>query len=275
LEQFIDEVLARPPAEQPAPNESWSVSDRARIAEIAASVFSRYESHGLTGRPIFWQRDKKHILDDLERFLAEDNIHRLRHGTRPVAAELAFGLPGATLDTVALNMPDGRSVRFRGKADRVDIAANGALHVVDYKTGKADDYRELSEVNPDLRGRRLQLVVYGQAARSFRHEPDVPVLAEYWFVSARGRFEHIGYQVTPELLERVGETIGTMVAGIEAGVFPAHPSASSSTRWVECAYCDPDALGAVELRRSFERKSVDPAMALFVGLAYGEGAPDA
>ena len=58
-----------------------------------------------------------------------------------------------------------------------------------------------------------------------------------------------------------------MASGIEAGVFPNHPTASSTTPWVECAYCDPDHLGVVELRRRFERKQADPAMAAFVGLA--------
>ena len=58
-----------------------------------------------------------------------------------MAAELAFGFPGAELGTVALDLPDGRAVRFRGFADRVDVADDGTLHVLDYKTGKADAYR--------------------------------------------------------------------------------------------------------------------------------------
>ena len=53
---------------------------------------------------------------------------------------------------VALDLPDGRHVHFRGLADRVDVADDGTLHVVDYKTGKADNYRDLSEDNPDAQG---------------------------------------------------------------------------------------------------------------------------
>jgi len=268
LERFIDEVLERPLADQPAPSEPWSASDHARIAEIGEQVCAEYEARGLTGRAIFWQRDKKRIAADLDRFLWEDSVHRSSHRTRPVAAELAFGLPGAALGTVAVHLPDGRSVNFRGKADRVDIASDATLHVVDYKTGKANDFKDLSEDNPDLGGRKLQLAVYGQAARLHQNAPDAQVRAEYWFVSAKGRFERVGYSVTSEVLERVGQTIASMVAGIETGVFPNHPTASSTTPWVECPFCDPDALGVVELRRHFERKQADPAMAPYLDLAF-------
>jgi hypothetical protein len=266
LEDFIDEVLKRPPSAQPGPSDPWSASDRVRMVEIAEEVCDAYEARGLTGRPIFWRQDKKRIVADLLRFLQADTAHRMAHGTRPLAAELAFGLPRAGLGTVALDLPDGRSVNFRGKADRVDVATDTTLHVVDYKTGKADGYKDLSEDNPDSQGRHLQLAVYGQAARLLQGDPDVAVQAEYWFVSTRGRFDRVGYSVTPAVLAHVGETVGAMVAGIEAGVFPHHPTASSTTPWVECPFCDPDAMGVTELRRHYDGKQSDPAMAAFVNL---------
>jgi hypothetical protein len=267
LETFIDEVLARPPAKQPAPIEPWTESDRARMVAIAEAVCDRYEEHGLTGRPIFWQRDKRRIIADLERFLRADSDHRAGHATRLVAAELAFGLPGAALGTVTLELSDGRSVHFRGRADRLDVATDGTVHVVDYKTGRPDDYADLSEDNPDAHGTKLQLAVYGLAGRLHQGASDVPVRAEYWFTSDRGGFKRIGYSVTSEVLDRVGKSVGQVVAGIENGVFPNHPTASSTTPWVECAYCDPDALGVVDLRRRIEHKKADPALAFFLDLA--------
>jgi ATP-dependent helicase/nuclease subunit B len=181
---------------------------------------------------------------------------------------LGFGLLHSEVGTVPFPLPDGRTVHFRGLADRVDIAADGTLHVIDYKTGKPDAFKDLSEDNPDGQGRQLQLAVYGEAARQFRHEPEARVWAEYWFTSARGKFDRTGYRVTPAVVAHVGETIGSMVGAIEAGVFPNHPTALSTTPWVECAYCDPDAMGVTELRRRFERKAADPSMALFVNFAY-------
>ncbi len=73
--------------------------------------------------------------------------------------------------------------------------------------------------------------------------------------------------MTPEVLDRVSETLGQIVGGIEQGVFPNYPTAASTSPFVECAYCDPDALGVVELRRRLERKRADPAQAAFLDLA--------
>ncbi len=267
LELFIAEVLARPVAGQPSPAEPWSAADGQRLMAIGEEICARYEVHGLTGRAVFWKRDKKRILADLDRFLRADSEHRMAHGTRPVAAELSFGLPRSPLGTIAIPLPDGRSVQFRGMADRVDVSDDGTIHVVDYKTGGSRGYGDLSEDNPDAQGQRLQLAVYGQAARMLRAAPSAAVVAEYWFVSAKGKFERVGYPVTTDVLDKVGATIGSMVAGIEAGVFPHYPTASSTTPFIVCPSCDPDGLGVTDLRRAFEAKSSDPAMAVFVDLA--------
>jgi hypothetical protein len=266
LEDFIAEVLDRPVEEQPEPAQRWSRADVDRLEALAEARCAEYEARGLTGRPVFWRRDKRRIMDDLRRVLELDSEHRRQTATRPVAAELPFGLANAPIGTVGLALDDGREVRFRGKADRVDVAADGAIHVVDYKTGSARAYQKLSEDDPDLGGTRLQLPVYGEAARAFCAQPDAPVHAEYWFTSAKGGFERIGYPVTAEVLGRVSHSLGTIVRGIERGVFPNHPTAWSTTPRVECAYCDPDGLGVAELRRAFERKKEDPAMRGFVEL---------
>jgi hypothetical protein len=268
LEDFILEVLARPEGERPGPHEPWSASDRALMVDIGARVCDDYERQGLTGRPIFWHQDRRRIIADLLRFLEADSLYRESHGMRPLAAELEFGFPRAELGTVALDLPDGRAVSFRGFADRVDVADDGTLHVLDYKTGKADTYRGLSEDNPDAQGQLLQLAVYGQAARLLHGTPETPVRAEYWFVSSRGRFERIGYSITPAVLAHIGETLQTMVNGIEAGVFPPYPTATSTSIRVECPYCDPDGMGVAELRRQYEHKQADGAMDAFVHFAH-------
>lgn len=285
LERFIKDALDRPPPAHPRPGEPWTAADLARLMTTAEAVCDDYEARGLTGRPIFWRQDKKRILVDLLTFLDADSAYRIAHGTRPIEAELAFGFPKDRLGAVALELPDGRQVQFRGKADRVDVADDGTLHVVDYKTGKAASYKDLSEDNPDAQGRRLQLPVYGEAARQSQGAPDATVRAEYWFVSTGGKFERVGYSVTPEVLEHVGATLSAVVAGIEAGVFPHHPTAASTSLWVECPFCDPDGMGVAELRRQYERKRADPAMDVFVNLvdpvledpadAVLEGIPDA
>ena len=263
LERFIAGVLDRPPA----PDQAWGASGEERLERIAHAVFADYEAKGLTGRAVFWGRERKRIMADLSKVLELDSEYRRTHGTRPLAAELRFGFPDSELGVVRLGLADGRSVGFLGLADRVDVGDDGTLHVVDYKTGRAGDYSRLSEDDPDLGGTRLQLPVYGEAARALRGTPATRVHAEYWFTSSRGRFKRIGYEVTPGVLYRVGESLAVIVEGIEAGVFPAYPRATSTTPWVVCPYCDPDGLGVADLQRSWRRKAGAPALAGFRDLA--------
>ena len=81
--------------------------------------------------------------------------------------------------------------------------------------------------------------------------------------------------MTSGVLDRVGHTLERIVTGIEAGVFPPHPTASSTSPFIECPFCDPDGFGVVDLRRAWERKARDPGLAVFAGLIDedpGEGA---
>ncbi|MCB1038046.1 MAG: PD-(D/E)XK nuclease family protein, partial [Acidimicrobiales bacterium] len=194
LDSFLAEAIAA--GRVPAPGRPWTDADHQRLDEIATEVCDEYEAEGLTGRPLFWQRDRAKVLADLHRFLHEDHRHRATTGSRPVATELPFGFGAA--EPLAFPLEDGRTVPLRGKADRVDIDAEGRLHVLDYKTGSTTPYKGLSEADPHQAGRRLQLAVYGLAARQHAHAPDAPVRAEYWFTSAKGRFEKLGYDITDD-----------------------------------------------------------------------------
>jgi ATP-dependent helicase/nuclease subunit B len=267
LEGFLRAVLDRPPDEQPPPDRAWTDADHALLRRIAEERFADYEARGLVGRPLFWARDRARILLRLERFLREDSHRRAVTRARPLAAELDFGLPGSELGAVEVPISAGRSLSFRGAADRVDRADDGTLRVVDYKTGRPDDYRALSPDNPDDRGTHLQLPVYGLAARAAFDAPEAPVVAEYWFVTDRDELTPVGYAVTDDVLERVGDTLGVIVDGIHAGVFPARPTATSSDPFVRCRYCDPDGLGVTDARRAWERKRHDPAVAGYAALA--------
>jgi len=266
LEDFLTEVLARPPHEQPGPFQPWTDADHRRIEELGRSRCDEWEAKGLTGRPIFWRRDRRRILADLHAVLDRDSTHRAARRTTPLAAELGFGFAGDD-PPVEVSLPDGRVLRFRGRADRLDRADDGTLHVIDYKTGSHIGYRGLGPHDPVLAGTKLQLPIYGLAARAHRGEPYAPVHAEYWFATSKGGFHRIGYDVTDEVLARTREVLGAIVEGIEAGRFPAHPDGSSTSWRVSCHSCDPDGLGTVDLRRQWERKRHHPAMAPYADLA--------
>ncbi|HEX4492897.1 MAG TPA: PD-(D/E)XK nuclease family protein [Acidimicrobiia bacterium] len=272
LEKFVLEMLAAPPA----PNAPWTTKQRARMIEIGDAICEQYEARGVTGRSLYWGRDRRRVLADLERFLVEDDRLRAALRTTPVAAELPFGLRDG-IDPVPLRLADGRLLHFRGMADRVDRADDGSLLVLDYKTGKRDHYKGLSAENPDRGGSLLQLPVYGVAARMHQRTPDAPVRALYWFVSQRGEFKFEGYDVTDGVLDLVGATLGWVIAGIEAGIFASHPTQTSTAIFNECPSCNPDELGVTELRSAWERKRDDAALVPYSKFAepYEDEAGDA
>jgi hypothetical protein len=224
----------------------------------------------VTGRPIFWKRDRRRILADLDTFLLLDARQRAAMGTTPIAVELGFGFAGE-LDAVAVPLADGRVLRVRGRADRLDRGADGTLHIVDYKTGSfSDSYKQLNEEEPVAAGTKLQLPLYGLAGRLADGRADAPIHAEYWFATTRGKFARKGYDVTDEVLARTTRTIEVIVDGIEAGVFPPHPDGAATFFYIACPVCDPDGLGTVELRAHWERKRHDPALAAYADLAEPE-----
>jgi hypothetical protein len=268
LERFLLDVLARPADRRPSRGERWSPADHTRLQEMGGALCDQYEARGLVGRRIFWTRDRRRILADLDQTLMFDSAHRLASGTSPVAAELAFGFVGEGLPAVEITLPDDRVLRVRGRIDRVDVDASGRIHVVDYKTGSLrGGYADLTEGDPVRGGTRLQLPIYGLAGRLAAKDPDAAVRAEYWFATSRGGFKRAGYDITPEVLETTIEVLDVIVRGVEHGVFPPHPSALSTFMWVECHTCDPDGLGTAELRRQWERKRHDPALAAYADLA--------
>jgi hypothetical protein len=59
--------------------------------------------------------------------------------------------------------------------------------------------------------------------------------------------------------------VNRIVAGIEAGAFPAvPPDRDDKGGYVPCPACNPDGLGAADLRRAASRKAADPALAAWL-----------
>lgn len=248
LQRFVTEQIA---ADGAAP---WTGPALQQLLATAESVFADYERRGVTGRPMFWRRDRARILSDLTRFAAEDD-------GRPLATELRF-------DDVDYPLPDGRTVRFRGFIDRIDDTGPGSARVTDYKTGSTSGYSGLCAEDPHQHGTHLQLAVYGTAAQQRLDRRDVQT--RYWFITNRGKFQCIGYPLTAEVQAEVGRAVKEIVDGISSGVFPGRPPENPGYVWVDCWYCAPDGLSTAEARRDWERKRSDPQLSRYVQLAEPE-----
>ncbi|MGE0728107.1 MAG: PD-(D/E)XK nuclease family protein [Acidimicrobiia bacterium] len=256
LERFLLDVLA---AGAPQPHEPWTDEHRRRLLGIAAEVFDDYEARGRTGRAVHWKLDRTGLLALLDSFLQADDRHRAAHAARPERVELAFGMEGA--EPVTVSLADGRVLAFRGRADRVDRAADGRVIVSDYKTGKGRKYRTIDRGDPTQAGTTLQLGLYAEAAR--QHLGATEAEAHYWLVNDALGHPRLGYAWTEERRARFVEVVGAIAEGIEAGLFPAVPGEWDTFRntYEACAVCEFDALCPRDRGDLAEVKLADPVLA--------------
>jgi RecB family exonuclease len=261
LDAFLADALARPEG-PPSPHSPWLDHDRIRMRELAEARMAAYEAQGRTGRRLFWRRDRRRILAELDRFLEVDSQVRDAHGMRPIATELRFGFGEAP--AVALSLSDGRMLQLRGAADRVDVTESGHLWVLDYKTGRPVG---LDPDDPTAAGTMLQLPVYAHAARASFGTPTTPVGAAYWYVSTRGQFRWAELRLDPAVDARVDDVLRAIADGIDAGVFPCR--VDPPTTWTRRfrSYADPDARGTRDRYREWLCKRDAPELRGYVALA--------
>lgn len=255
LEEFIQQALDDGPPEPAAP---WSESDIHRLHEIAERVAHEYERSGRTGRPVHWRVQRDDLHDLLDAFIEVDNRFRAAHGVTPNRVELDFGVRDGT--PVEIDLPDGRTVKMRGVADRIDMSADGRRTVVsDYKSGKGAKFKQLGE-DPFTAGTTLQLGMYAEGA--LRETGASSARADYWMIEG-GETRH-GYEWSDELRSRFREVLAAIVDGIEGGVFAASPGDWNTYRQTNenCTWCDFDGLCQRNRGEQAEAKAGAPELAV-------------
>jgi hypothetical protein len=265
LERFFAEVIEAGP---PEPDTPWGDDHRRRLAGLVDEICSYYEGLGRTGRPVHWRLQRDQLAALLDDFLTADDDHRRRRRARPLRVELPFGLDGG--DPVVVPLPDGRAVRFRGKADRVDLTDDGRHLVLDYKTGKGSQYAELA-ADCVRGGTTLQLGLYAEAALALLGASAAD--GWYWLVNDEVRFAQYGYPWDPERRRRLVEAVGAIVAGIEAGTFAAVPGEWDGWRRTHrnCAWCEFDRVCPVDRGEQAEVKAAAPELRVRDALVAAAG----
>jgi len=273
LERFLREVEEA--GRSPSPDEEWAPADRRRLLAIGEEECERAYTRGITGSELLWHVDRARIRRDLSLFLDADNRVRREARARFAGAEHSFGttdrdgLPETdSWKAMQVETADGRRIGFRGRIDRIDRTEDGGLIVYDYKSGRQDDFRDIARTDRLMGGRRLQLPIYGLAARRALGDTNTPVGAYYWFVSERERFERIGYALTPDDEERLVEVLGVLAATVEAGTFPQVPGPPDWHSYKNCKYCPFDAIcpGGDRAAR-WEEAQGAPALLSYVALS--------
>ncbi len=257
MDQLVTEFAER----LPGPGEPWTVEQHARLLEIFAERAAHYQDRGLTGYPRLWAPERDRITRDGARMLAADDSWRFEHGVQVVASELPFGMNGRP--PVTVEVAEG-TVSFRGSADLVGRRRDGALVVIDIKTGSARKFQDIPTSDSFCDGTKLQLPVYAHAARRRFGDPATPVEASYWFV--RRDLGRIPLPLSRDVEQRYSRTISTLVRSIAAGLFPPKAPEDPDHAWVQCVYCNPDGIGHAEARVRWKRKRQDPVLQELVAL---------
>jgi hypothetical protein len=149
-------------------------------------------------------------------------------------------------------------VTLAGYVDRLDRTPDErSAWVIDYKTGSASEYEQLSAEDPFAGGTKLQLPFYVLAATGAEH-----VQALYWFISRRGEFKQVEYDETPENRRRFEATVGAILGARRAGSFPAIPGEENDFYggFDNCRYCDFDRLCSRRRVYEAQAKSGHPGM---------------
>ena len=272
LERFVKS--AQKQGTIPGHDLPWTEDHRRMLLAIAEEEFRDAEQRGVTGKPLLWEMAQTEIRSDLRRFLEEDFEIRHKHGVSPHSVESAFGISRHSDDEeppqepVEWSSAEAGAIRFRGVIDRIDVSPSGdAALVLDYKTGGTTEYTNMDK-DPVRRGTRLQLPVYGLAARQLMGE-GVDVKVAYWFVSDKGNFKTRPQKPAhlDEMLESFADAVGTITDGIGKGLFPANPGKDGAN----CRYCDFKNLCPTRRARYWERKRREPRLSAYAAMAEGGG----
>jgi hypothetical protein len=156
------------------------------------------------------------------------------------------GSPLDREEPLAIPLRAGRSVRVRGRIDRIDrlTGKTQRFAVWDYKTGSAWKYDEAS---PFRGGRQVQGVIYLAMADAVLREsvsPDARATTfGYFFPAAREHGRRISW--TARHLEAGRKVLGHLCDLLRAGAFPFSDEADDAT-WSDykSAYGDLEAVAA-------------------------------
>jgi RecB family exonuclease len=230
-----------------------------RARPLLDAAFTGAEPRFATGLEPLWRGERARLYADLQAMLdAEARAGGTGAPWVPTLFETGFGAGGAEPD-VAHALADGRTVRLRGRLDRLDVSPDGArARVVDYKSGASPPGRGAA-----LRhGTALQLPVYRLGAEALCRARGLDARveeAQYHFLTRRGgrrrlSFTAADWQARRDDFDRV---LATVLDGIAAGRFFQSPSPET------CRSCDYQPICGTERERIAwaERKLADPARA--------------
>jgi ATP-dependent helicase/nuclease subunit B len=182
-----------------------------------------------------YEQERKDLLKAAEVFLKVEEEHC--KGCTPEFFELPFGIDDeearklGTTSPVEIPLGQGKSLRLRGRIDRIDRMPDGGYEVWDYKTG---DPRKIKEHRRFDKGANLQHALYALAAetilRKLMKDRRIGVTKSgYFFPTERGAGRRVTREPDDKALKEVLDALFDILL---SGAFV--PTSDVENCW----YCD-------------------------------------
>lgn len=216
--------------------------DRPRLVELLDEQVQRYRDLYPPSNESVFQRQCQDLRTTALTFLREEEDFCKETGGQPIYLEASLGLPPGEHKTplddpepITIALPKGKSVRVRGRIDRIDRISKGIVQtygIWDYKTGSTYGY---DKAEPFRQGRLVQPYLYvTMVSHRLRQavSPDAQVAHfGFFFPGTKARGQRI--QWTPAELDAGKELLGNLVEIVSQGAFLA------TNDWKQdCTFCD-------------------------------------
>jgi len=264
FELFVKELIDR----EESPD---FARDEGRLLDILNERIAFYEREIPPPHEAVFRQEVRRLRQTVRIFLRGEEEYFRRTGNRPRYLEASIGMasdrPATILDTVhpvEIRLPDGSSLRARGRIDRVDQVADADSNVFaiwDYKSGGTWKYQQ--NPRPFWKGRVIQhilsIMVMNARLKAIAAEmPDARVdRFGFFFPSERSAGERIEF--TSEELAR-GTDVLAKLAGIAArGAFLA-----TTRDDLDCNFCEYQSIcgDVTKVASASNRKLSAPANAI-------------
>lgn len=183
-------------------------------------------------RTDFWNYEKKEITFRLRRFFAKEKERASKDGEYiPTYFEKGFGAGDPDSAPPLLVRLGDRTIKMRGRVDRIDMTADGRVRVIDYKSGSTAINKKEA-----LEGRNMQLPVYAMAVAEaiLPGSADAVKVGQFLSFTSGEKTGSIEFDKgEDDFIEITRNHIGEYVAGIKGGDFSVRPSKPES-----CNSCD-------------------------------------
>lgn len=191
------------------------------LEEIVLSQLKQKRKKLVPPNNLVYQHESKEILNSCRFFLhCEEENYK---GEMPAYLELAFGTRDnrneelGRIKAIELSLPDGKSISFQGKIDRIDKLSQDNYRIIDYKTGTP---YEFSRSKYFQNGKQVQHALYALSLKKILAKAgisDFPKIREagYYFptLNGQGRQYFYGEERRNQVLEIIEILLDIVVQG--------------------------------------------------------------